>query len=165
MDLAAAAMKITRLESFTTPDVGFVRATCEDGSQGWGQFSPYNADITATVFHRQVARWAIGEDAFAIDDLIATIGEREHKFPGSYLCRAMTGLDTALWDLRGRKERKSVCELLGGTPRPFPGLRVQHEARRDHAGGGGRAPRPVARRPWLPRLQVPGRARMRPRSG
>jgi L-alanine-DL-glutamate epimerase-like enolase superfamily enzyme len=61
-----------------------------------------------------------GEDAFAIDDLIATIGEREHKFPGSYLCRAMTGLDTALWDLRGRKERKSVCELLGGTPRPFP---------------------------------------------
>jgi L-alanine-DL-glutamate epimerase-like enolase superfamily enzyme len=113
-------MKITRLESFSTQDVGFVRATCEDGSQGWGQFSPYNADITATVFHRQVARWATGADAFAIDELIATIGEREHKFPGSYLCRAMTGLDTALWDLRGRIERKSVCELLGGTPRPFP---------------------------------------------
>ena len=113
-------MKITRLESFTTQDVGFVRATCEDGSQGWGQFSPYNADITATVFHRQVARWAIGEDAPAIDELVAMIGEREHKFPGSYLCRALTGLDTALWDWRGRKERKSVCELLGGTPRPFP---------------------------------------------
>ncbi|RYE29140.1 MAG: mandelate racemase/muconate lactonizing enzyme family protein [Hyphomicrobiales bacterium] len=113
-------MKITRLESFSTQDVGFVRATCEDGSQGWGQFSPYNADITATVFHRQVARWAVGENAFAIDELIATIGEREHKFPGSYLCRAMTGLDTALWDLRGRIERKSVCELLGGTPRPVP---------------------------------------------
>ncbi len=112
-------MKIIRLESFSTQDVGFVRATCEDGSQGWGQFSPYNADITATVFHRQVARWAIGENAVEIDELIATIGEREHKFPGSYLCRAMTGLDTALWDLRGRIERKSVCELLGGTPRPI----------------------------------------------
>ena len=86
-------MKITRLESFTTVDVGFVRVTCEDGSQGWGQLSPYNADITATVFHRQVARWAIGEDALAIDELVATIGEREHKFPGSYLCRALTGLD------------------------------------------------------------------------
>ena len=87
-------MKITRLESFSTQDVGFVRATCEDGSQGWGQFSPYNADITATVFHRQVARWAVCADGFDIDELIATIGEREHKFPGSYLCRAMTGLDT-----------------------------------------------------------------------
>ena len=45
------------------------------------------------------------------------IPEREHKFPGSYLCRAMGGLDTALWDLRGKREGKSVCELLGGTPR------------------------------------------------
>ena len=113
-------MKITRLESFTTPDVGFVRVTCEDGSQGWGQFSPYNADITATVFHRQVARWAIGWPALEVDDLVATVCEREHKFPGSYLCRALTGLDTALWDWRGRRERRSVCELLGGTPRPFP---------------------------------------------
>jgi len=113
-------MKITRLESYSTQDVGFVRVTCEDGSQGWGQFSPYNADITATVFHRQVARWALGDDAFAVDELIATIGEREHKYPGSYLCRAMTGLDTALWDLRGRREGKSVCEILGGVPRPFP---------------------------------------------
>ena len=69
-------MKITRLESFSTQDVGFVRATCEDGSQGWGQFSPYNADITATVFHRQVARWAIGADALAIDELVV-----DHGYP------------------------------------------------------------------------------------
>lgn len=27
----------------------------------------------------------------------------------------MTGLDTALWDLRGKLEGKSVCELIGGT--------------------------------------------------
>jgi L-alanine-DL-glutamate epimerase-like enolase superfamily enzyme len=32
----------------------------------------------------------------------------------------LAGLDTALWDLRGKIEGKSVCELLGGTPRPFP---------------------------------------------
>ena len=29
-------------------------------------------------------------------------------------------MDTALWDLRGKIEGKSVCELLGGTPLPFP---------------------------------------------
>ena len=44
------------------------------------------------------------------------IPEREHKFPGSYLCRAMTGLDTALWDMAGKRAKKSVCELIGGTP-------------------------------------------------
>ncbi len=74
----------------------------------------------AEVFHRQVARYALGADAFDIETLVTTIPEREHKFPGSYLMRALTGLDTALWDLRGKIEGKAVCELLGGTPRPFP---------------------------------------------
>ena len=32
----------------------------------------------------------------------------------------MAGLDTALWDLWGKVEGRSVCELLGGKPRPFP---------------------------------------------
>ena len=30
--------------------------------------------------------------------------EAEHKFPGSYVCRALAGVDTALWDLRGKLE-------------------------------------------------------------
>jgi L-alanine-DL-glutamate epimerase-like enolase superfamily enzyme len=47
------------------------------------------------------------------------IADREHKFPGSYVWRALCGLDTALWDLRGRLEGRSVCELLGGRPRPL----------------------------------------------
>jgi L-alanine-DL-glutamate epimerase-like enolase superfamily enzyme len=113
-------VKIKSLETFTTADVGFVRVTAEDGMQGWGQVSPYNADITCQVFHRQVARWALGADAEDIAFLTDTIPEREHKFPGSYLMRALAGLDTALWDLRGKRAGKSVCALLGGKPRPFP---------------------------------------------
>lgn len=110
-------MKITKLETFCTEWVGFVRVTAEDGSIGWGQVSTYNADITCRIFHRQVARWALGRNALDIPALVAEIPEREHKFPGSYLMRALTGLDTALFDLRGRIEGRSVCELLGGTPR------------------------------------------------
>lgn len=110
-------MKIRSIETFCTPFVGFVRVTADTGAQGWGQVSPYNADITALVLHRQVAPWALGRDAFDIAGLIDDIPRREHKFPGSYLCRAMCGVDTALWDLRGKLEGKSVCELLGGTPR------------------------------------------------
>jgi L-alanine-DL-glutamate epimerase-like enolase superfamily enzyme len=109
-------MKIRSIETFASQFVCFVRVTAEDGSQGWGQVAPYNADITARVVHRQVAPYALGQDAFDIERLVTLIPEREHKFPGSYISRAMGGLDTALFDLRGRIEQKPVCALIGGTP-------------------------------------------------
>ncbi len=82
--------------------------------------SLFNADISAQVFHRQVAPLALGADPWDTDTLSDRIIEGTYKFPGSYVCRALTGLDTALWDLRGKLEGKSVCALLGGQPRPFP---------------------------------------------
>lgn len=112
-------MKIKSIETFSTEFVGFVRVQTDDGHEGWGQVSTYNSDISARVLHRQVAPYALGADAFDIDRLMNLIPEREHKFPGSYLRRAMGGLDTALWDLYGKLEGKSVCEMLGGTPRPL----------------------------------------------
>src|ERR1700751_6244698 len=110
---------IATLETFSNEFVCFVRVTAQDGALGWGQTSTYNADITASIFHRQVAPWALGANALEIDPLIERIEEREHKFPGSYRCRALAGLDTALWDLRGRLEGKAVVEMLGGAPRPL----------------------------------------------
>ena len=110
-------MKIAKLETFSNRYVCFVRVTSDSGAVGWGQTSTYNADITALIFHRQVAPWALGASALEIDPLIERIEEHEHKFPGSYRCRALAGLDTALWDLRGKLEDKPVVELLGGAPR------------------------------------------------
>jgi L-alanine-DL-glutamate epimerase-like enolase superfamily enzyme len=112
-------MKINRIESFSDRHVGFVRVTAEEGDSGWGQVSPYNADITAEVLHRQVAPWVLGQDTTDLDDLLDIVTEREHKFPGSYLRRALAGFDTAIWDLRGKRAGKPVAELLGGTPGPL----------------------------------------------
>ncbi|WP_297614020.1 mandelate racemase/muconate lactonizing enzyme family protein [uncultured Roseicyclus sp.] len=111
--------RITRIETFATPLIGFVRVTAEDGAQGWGQVSTYNSDITCQILHRQVAPWALGRGAHALEDVIAEIPLREHKYPGTYLCRAMAGLDTAVWDLRGRAVGLPVAALLGGTPGPI----------------------------------------------
>ena len=108
-------MKLNTIESFTTEDVGFVRVTAEDGAQGWGQVSTYHSDITCQVLHRQVAPWVLGQDTNNLDDLLDLVTEREHKFPGSYLRRAMGGLDTAIWDMRGKQQGKPVAELLGGS--------------------------------------------------
>jgi L-alanine-DL-glutamate epimerase-like enolase superfamily enzyme len=110
-------MRIARIETFSTRDVGLLRVTADDGAQGWGQVSPYNADITALVVHRQIAPHALGRDPLDREGLVDLIADREHKFPGSYVWRALAGLDTALWDLRGKLEGRSVCALLGGAPR------------------------------------------------
>lgn len=109
-------MRITKLESFCNRYVGFLRITDESGAQGWGQFSTYHSDITAQVFHRQVAPYVLGKDEADLESLIELALEREHKFPGSYMKRAVGGYDTAVWDLRGKRAGKPVVELLGGTP-------------------------------------------------
>jgi L-alanine-DL-glutamate epimerase-like enolase superfamily enzyme len=107
------------VETFSKEFLSFVRVVAEDGSEGWGQVAPYHADITAQILHRQIAPWVVGRDANDIAGLVGMIPEREHKFPGSYLRRALAGLETALWDRRGKAEEKSVCELLGGSPGPL----------------------------------------------
>lgn len=108
--------RIVRLETFHNEFVCFVRVTAEDGAIGWGQTSTYNADITAQVFHRQVVPWALGADSRDIAGLVHLIERREHKFPGSYRARALAGLDTALWDLAGKRVGKPVTSLIGGGP-------------------------------------------------
>ncbi|MEZ5791572.1 MAG: mandelate racemase/muconate lactonizing enzyme family protein [Nitratireductor sp.] len=109
-------MKITRIETFANEFVGFVRLTTEDGACGWGQVSTYNSDITVQILHRQIAPWALGRDTDDLEALVREIPEREHKYPGSYLRRALAGLDTAIWDWRGKQAGKPVASLLGGTP-------------------------------------------------
>jgi L-alanine-DL-glutamate epimerase-like enolase superfamily enzyme len=111
---------IASVESFATEDVARVRVRTHDGAVGWGQVAPYNADITARVLHRLVAPHALGWSADDHDALGRVILEREFKFPGSYVCRALGGLDTALWDLRAKRAGVPVCELAGGTARPYP---------------------------------------------
>ena len=107
--------RIVRLETFHNEFVCFVRVTAEDGNVGWGQTSTYNADITAQVFHRQIVPWTLGADCSDIEGLIHRIERREHKYPGSYRARALAGLDTALWDLAGKREGKPVASLIGGS--------------------------------------------------
>ena len=112
-------MKIKKLETFTKPYVSFLKTTLEDGSQGFGQMSTYHADITAQIFHKQVAPWVLDKSWEDFNDIENLVLEKEHKFPGSYLLRAIAGLDTSLWDLKGKLEDQSVTELIGGTTGPL----------------------------------------------
>lgn len=113
-------LTITKVESWTRGQYGIVRVTTDDGHEGYGQMSSFEPDITAMVLHRQVARHVLGSDPAQIDALVDRVIDANMKCPWSYICRALAGIDTAIWDLFGKIKGKSVCELLGGKPRPFP---------------------------------------------
>jgi L-alanine-DL-glutamate epimerase-like enolase superfamily enzyme len=113
-------MLISSIETFATPYVSLVRVRTDEGDEGWGQVSPYHADLTAEVVHRQVACHVLGMDAGDTDAVTQQVLDREHKFQGTYLYRALCGVDTALWDIRGKRAGQSVHQLLGGNASEFP---------------------------------------------
>ncbi len=111
--------KIKSIETFTSGNVSIVRLCTNDGAEGYGQISTYDADISAMIMHRKIARHALGKDPADIDAIVDRCIEANYKYPWSFVCRALAGLDTAIWDLHGKREEKSVCELLGGKPQPI----------------------------------------------
>ncbi len=114
-------LKLKAVESYTQGGtLSVVRVVAENGAEGWGQISTYDADLSAMILHRKVARHARGKDPADLDEIVDRCIESNHKYPWSYVCRALSGLDTAIWDLLGKIRGKSVCELLGGKPRSFP---------------------------------------------
>jgi L-alanine-DL-glutamate epimerase-like enolase superfamily enzyme len=113
-------LTVKSIETFQHNMLALVRITASDGSTGWGQIAPYDADISAQVLHRLIARRVIGRDISDIDAINDDVIDAQLKYPWSFLCRALGGVDTALWDLYGQITGKPVAELLGGSVRPLP---------------------------------------------
>ena len=117
--LRKTGLKIKSIETFTHGNVSIVRIRTDDGAEGFGQISTYDADISAMIMHRKIARHALGKDPADIDSIVDRCIEANYKYPWSFVCRALAGLDTAIWDLLAKREKMSVCEMLGGKPRPI----------------------------------------------
>ena len=113
-------LTVKSIETFRRDSLGLVRITASDGKTGWGQMAPYEPDISAEVLHRLVARLVIGRDISDIDAINDAVIDAQLKFPWSFVCRALAGVDTALWDLYGQITGKPVAVLLGGSVRPLP---------------------------------------------
>lgn len=115
-----AGLTIRSIETFLQEPFALARITASDGSQGWGQLAPYNAGISVEMLHSTLARPLIGRDISEIDAINDSVINAAMKFPWSFVCRALSGIDTALWDLYGQITQKPVAELLGGRVRRLP---------------------------------------------
>lgn len=110
-------MKITRIETHLGQQQAVVRVHTDDGAEGIGQTSTYGADITVQTLHKLVAPFFLGQNPWDLERLIERCLNKLHKYPGTFVHRALCGIDTAIWDLLGKAAGQPVYRLLGGLER------------------------------------------------
>ena len=111
-------MKIARLETFLVPPRWlFVRIECVDGSFGWGEASLEGHGEAVVGAFEALRDRIVGSDPRRIEDAWQ-VGYRGGFYRGGpVLMSALSGLDQALWDWKGRHYGIPAWELLGGRVR------------------------------------------------
>lgn len=119
-------------------ETALLKIETDAGITGWGEAqSPVAPEVVCTIVQTILAPILLGEDPLAHERLWARMynAMRVRGHTGSFLLDAIAGLDTALWDIKGKALQVRVCDLLGGPfatelPAYVSGLGgVNHEAR------------------------------------
>jgi len=111
-------MKITAVNTyFVRPRWGFVEIITDEGITGWGEavLEGHAAAVLACV--QEYKDYLIGKDPARIEDIWSTIYRAGFYRGGGVLMSAISGIDQALWDIKGKVFNAPVYELLGGACR------------------------------------------------
>jgi len=111
-------MKITRLELFKVPPRWlFLRVDTDAGLCGWGEpVVEGRADTVATAVE-EMSEYVIGRSPGDIEDIWQTLYRGGFYRGGAVLTSAISGIEQALWDIKGKALGVPVYELLGGAAR------------------------------------------------
>ena len=96
----------------------FIRLHTDEGLVGLGETYPRPA-VDAEVIHEHIAPEILGRDAGAIEDHWRNTFRHANYWGGfgGAEMRALSGIDIALWDLKGKTAGLPIYELLGGKSR------------------------------------------------
>ncbi|MBD2847256.1 galactonate dehydratase [Paenibacillus sp. IB182496] len=111
-------MNIAKLELFKVPPRWlFLKITTDDGYYGWGEPIVEGKAETVRACVEEMAEYLIGKPAGAIEDLWQTLYRGGFYRGGPILTSAISGIEQALWDIKGKRLSVPVYELLGGAVR------------------------------------------------
>lgn len=112
------SMKIARIETFLVPPRWlFVRVESDDGAVGWGEASlEGHGEAVVGAFEALQDRF-IGHDPMRIEDIWQIAWRGGFYRGGPVLMSALSGLDQALWDLKGHVLGLPAWEMMGGKVR------------------------------------------------
>src|SRR5690606_13680840 len=109
---------IDQIELFKVPPRWlFLKVTLRNGLVGWVEPVVEGRVDTVQAAVEELKPYLLGQDARRIEDLWEVLYRGGFYRGGPILMSAISGIDQALWDLRGKSLGVPLYELLGGAVR------------------------------------------------
>ncbi|KAF5692968.1 galactonate dehydratase [Fusarium denticulatum] len=110
--------KITSVKYYRVkPRWLMVKIVDENGQHGWGEATLEGHDLAVEGCLDEMVPRIIGQEANDIENIWQTFWRHGFYRGGPVFMSAISGIDIALWDLKGRNLKVPVYELLGGKVR------------------------------------------------
>lgn len=111
--------RITDFDLYKAPPRSlFLRLHTNNGVVGWGEATVEGRVRTVSAAVSELLeQYILGSDAFRIEDHWQTMYKGGFHRGGPILMSAISGIDQALWDIKGKVLGAPVYELLGGKVR------------------------------------------------
>ncbi|MCW9708135.1 galactonate dehydratase [Fodinibius salsisoli] len=110
--------KIKELQLFKLPPRWlFLKITTSDGIVGWGEPIVEGKADTVAAAVKELGQNLIGHEAGNIEDIYQMLYRGSFYRGGPVLMSAISGIEQALWDIKGKSLDVPVYELLGGAVR------------------------------------------------
>lgn len=111
-------VKITSMELFTVPPRWlFLKVSTDAGIDGWGEPIVEGRASTVRAAVEELSTYLVGTDPFRIEDHFQVLWRGGFYRGGPVLTSAISGIEQALWDIKGKALGVPVYELLGGAAR------------------------------------------------
>ncbi|WP_054027630.1 galactonate dehydratase [Bacillus sp. FJAT-28004] len=111
-------MKIASMELFQVPPRWlFLKIMTDEGIVGWGEPVVEGKADTVRAAVEELSDYLIGRDPGQIEDLWQVMYRGGFYRGGPILTSAISGIEQALWDIKGQRLGVPVYELLGGAVR------------------------------------------------
>jgi galactonate dehydratase len=111
-------LKIEKIEMFKVPPRWlFLKITTKGGTFGWGEPVIEGRASTVEACVQELSKYIIGRSATEIEDIWQVLYKGGFYRGGPILMSAISGIDQALWDIKGKHLGVPVYDLLGGPVR------------------------------------------------
>ncbi len=111
-------MKITNITLYKVPPRWvFLKIDTDEGISGWGEPVVEGRSDTVIAAVKELQFYFMGKDPMQIEDLWQMMYRSGFYRGGPEVMSAISGIDQALWDIKGKFYNAPVYDLLGGACR------------------------------------------------